>query len=410
MTSLINRLAKKQVHEALGDSPVILIKGPRQSGKTTLARMFQEEGRGYYTLDDETVLSAATGDPVGFIRSIDTAIIDEVQRAPGLLRSIKKTVDEDRRPGRFLLTGSADLMTLPIVSESLAGRMESITLYPLGAAERFGGNAGFIGRAFGNGFANNINPVLGEALIDLVLTGGYPEMVRRTSPERRQVWVRDYLDAIVLRDVHDIGGIEKFDELRQLLRLLSHHAGQLVNFSRLGRDASLDSKTVARYLGLLEQLFLVRRIEAWHRNDLKRLLKTPKLACIDSGLLAAQRGISIESLARNKTAFGPLLENFVFSEVIKAIGWSGQDIRISHFRDKEGAEVDLILEDGAGRYVGIEVKASATIKGSDFTGLHKFADAVGDRFHRGFVLYDGEQVIPFGERLHAVPVSGLWSA
>ena len=387
---------------------MVLIKGPRQSGKTTLARLFEDETRPYLTLDDDTLLNAAQTDPVGFVRGLDTAIIDEVQRAPTLLRSLKKAVDEDRRPGRFLLTGSADLMTLPIVSDSLAGRMESITLYPFGTAELRGVTPRFLEKLFGDGHQTSTDPLIGDALITHILTGGYPEMVRRSSPQRRSIWVRDYLDAMVQRDVRDISEIEKFDELRQLLRLLSHHAGQLLNFSRMGRDTGLDSKTAARYLALLEQLFLVHRIEAWHRNDLKRLLKTPKLAFVDSGILAAQRGLTLESLTRDRTAFGPILESFAVSEMIKLIGWSGQDIRLSHFRDKDGSEVDLVLEDGAGRICGIEIKASATVKNSDFSGLRKFTAAAGTRFHRGCVLYDGAAAVPFGDRLQAVPISALW--
>lgn len=410
MTELIDRLARIQVADALGDSPVVLVKGPRQSGKTTLVRMFEREGRAYITLDDETVLAAAMTDPVGFTRALDTAIIDEVQRAPGLLRSLKKSVDEDRRPGRFLLTGSADLMTLPVVSESLAGRMESITLYPLAVSERLGTRPRFLDAVFDGHLPEIRELLIGDALVDLVLVGGYPEMVRRGTARRRGIWVRDYLDAIIQRDVRDIGEIEKFDELRQLLRLLTHHAGQLLNFSRLGRDAGLDAKTAQRYLGLLEQLFLVRRIEAWHRNDLKRLLKTAKLVFIDSGLLAAQRGVTVEGLRADRTLFGPILESFVCSELLKQIGWAEADIRLSHFRDKDGAEVDLILEDGAGRYVGVEAKASATVKSEDFHGLRKFADAVGSRFVQGCVLYDGETVVPFGAGLHAVPLSALWAA
>lgn len=410
MTSIIRRLAENQIREALTDSPVVLIKGPRQSGKTTLAQLFTEDTRPYLTLDDETVLHAAQSDPVGFVRGLDRTIIDEIQRAPALLRSLKKAVDEDRRSGRFLLTGSADLMTLPIVSDSLAGRMESITLYPFGTAELQGTSPGFLKKLFGDGFQSCSDPLMGDALVNHVLIGGYPEMVRRTSPQRRSIWVRDYLDALVQRDVRDISEIEKFDALRQLLRLLSHHAGQLLNFNRMGRDTGLNSKTAARYLALLEQLFLVRRIEAWHRNDLKRLLKTPKLAFVDSGILAAQRGLNSENVLRDRTAFGPVLESFVVSEIIKLIGWSGQDIRLSHFRDKDGSEVDLVLEDGAGRICGIEVKASATIKNSDFSGLRKFAAATETQFHRGCVLYDGDAAVPFGDHLQAVPISALWDA
>jgi len=410
MSDLLYRIAKARVEEALAESPVVLVKGPRQSGKTTLVRMFERAGRGYITLDDETILSAATSDPVGFLRGLDTVIIDEVQRAPALLRAIKKTIDEDRRAGRFLLTGSADLMTLPVVSESLAGRMETVALYPLAAAEVLGSQPSFIDGLFTGQMPDIARTIVGDDLVEMVLTGGYPEMQRRRTPRRRAAWVRDYVDALIQRDVRDISEIERFDELRHLLRILPHYAGQLVNLADLGRNIGLDAKTVRRYLGLLEQLFLIRRIEAWHRNDLKRLVKSPKLAFIDAGLLATLRGMHIDGVRADRTAFGGVLESYVFGEILKQTAWTGDDIRIAHFRDKDGMEVDLVLENANRQCIGLEVKASATVRAEDFRGLRKLADAAGAGFAAGYVLYDGDTIVPFGETLFAVPLSILWSA
>jgi len=409
MTDFLQRIAKARIEEALEDSPVVLVKGPRQSGKTTLVRMFEREGRNYITLDDETVLSAASSDPVGFLRGMDTVIIDEIQRAPALLRAIKKAVDEDRRAGRFLLTGSADLMTLPIVSESLAGRMEAVALYPFAAGELMGTEPHFIACLFDGELPKITESIVGDALVDLVLTGGYPEMQRRATPRRRTAWVRDYVDALIQRDVRDISEIERFDELRHLLRILPHYVGQLVNLADLGRNTGLDAKTVRRYLGLLEQLFLVRRIEAWHRNDLKRLIKSPKFAFIDTGLLATLRGMDTDGVRADRTAFGGVLESYVFGEILKQIAWTGEDIRITHFRDKDGLEVDLVLENADRRCIGLEVKASATVRAEDFRGLRKLSEVAGAGFAAGYVLYDGETVVPFGDRLFAVPLSILWS-
>ena len=308
LDKILERLARRQIAAAMSDTPVVLIKGPRQSGKTTLARTFEGEKRVFITLDDDTALAGASSDPVGFMRGMSDAIIDEVQRAPALLRGIKRAVDEDRRAGRFILTGSADLMTLLIVAESLAGRMQTVTLLPFATSEILERTPTFLNSLFEAEFPKIEHPILGEALIDLVLIGGYPEMQRRAAAERRRAWVRDYIDALVRRDVRDISEIEKFDELRQLLRVLAQYAGQLVNLAELGRNAGLDAKTVRSYIGLLEQLFLVRRIEAWHRNDLKRLVKSPKIAFIDSGLLATLRGARRDSFAIDKTKFGPILE------------------------------------------------------------------------------------------------------
>ena len=409
MTDFLQRIAKKRIEEALEDSPVVLVKGPRQSGKTTLVRMFEREGRDYITLDDETVLSAASSDPVGFLRGLDTVIIDEIQRAPELLRAIKKAVDEDRRAGRFLLTGSADLMTLPIVSESLAGRMETVSLYPFAAAEMKGTEPNFIAGLFEGKLPRIPETIVGDALVDLVLAGGYPEMQRRSTPRRRTAWVRDYVDALIQRDVRDISEIERFDELRHLLRILPHYVGQLINLADLGRNTGLDAKTVRRYLGLLEQLFLVRRIEAWHRNDLKRLVKSPKLAFIDTGLLATLRGMDAAGVRADLTAFGGVLKSYVFGEILKQIAWTGDDIRIAHFRDKDGMEVDLVLENANRQCIGLEVKASATVRTGDFRGLRKLSEVAGAGFSAGYILYDGDTIVPFGDGLFAVPLSILWS-
>ena len=409
MTDFLQRIAKTRIEEALDDSPVVLVKGPRQSGKTTLVRMFEREGRDYITLDDETVLSAASSDPVGFLRGLDTVIIDEIQRAPELLRAIKKAVDEDRRAGRFLLTGSADLMTLPIVSESLAGRMETVSLYPFAAAEMMGTEPNFIASLFEGKLPRIPETIVGDALVDLVLAGGYPEMQRRSTLRRRTAWVRDYVDAMIQRDVRDISEIERFDELRHLLRILPHYVGQLINLADLGRNTGLDAKTVRRYLGLLEQLFLVRRIEAWHRNDLKRLVKSPKLAFIDTGLLATLRGMDAAGVRADRTAFGGMLESYVFGEILKQIAWTSDDIRIAHFRDKDGMGVDLVLENANRQCIGLEVKASATVRTDDFRGLRKLSEVAGAGFSAGYVLYDGDTVVPFGDGLFAVPLSILWS-
>ena len=300
-------------------------------------------------------------------------------------------------------------MTLPIVSESLAGRMETVSLYPFAAAEMMGTEPHFIARLFDGKLPKITETIVGDALVDLVLTGGYPEMQRRSTPRRRTAWVRDYVDALIQRDVRDISEIERFDELRHLLRILPHYVGQLINLADLGRNTGLDAKTVRRYLGLLEQLFLVRRIEAWHRNDLKRLVKSPKLAFIDTGLLATLRGMDAGGVRADRTAFGGVLESYVFGEILKQISWTGEDIRFAHFRDKDGMEVDLVLENAHRCCIGLEVKASATVRAEDFRGLRKLSEVAGAGFSAGYVLYDGDTVVPFGDRLFAVPLSILWS-
>lgn len=406
---LYPRFAARAVDTALNDTPVVLVNGPRQCGKTTLVRDLVGGRREFLTLDDETVLAAAHSDPSGLVRASGRFTIDEVQRAPELLRAIKRGVDQDRSAGRFLLTGSADLLTVPRVAESLAGRMEIVNLLPLAQAEIHGRRPGFLETAFQGRIVKPGELLIGKDLVDAVLTGGYPEMLRRRRPERRRAWARDYIRAIVQRDVRDIAEVEKLDRMPRLLQVLAHYSGQLTNFSQVGSQIGFDDKTTRKYVGILEQLFLVRRLEPWFRNELKRLVKTPKLHFLDSGLLAALLGTTAELIDGDRTTFGKLLETFVFSEVLKQISWLDRSCALYHYRDKDQDEVDLVVEDAAaGAVVGIEVKAGATVTAGDFKGLRKLADACGKTFQSGMVLYDGEIVVPFGQRLFAVPVSCLW--
>lgn len=404
-----DRLIETKIREALSDTPVVLIVGPRRAGKTTVVRKIGGDERRYLTLDDPSVLAAARSDPVAFLRELDRATIDEVQRAPELLLAVKKSVDEDYRPGRFLLTGSANVLTLPRLADSLAGRMETIRMLPLAQAEVLGRIPSFPDRLFGLGFQKVTEPVVGTDLVRLVLRGGYPEAVARGSERRRQDWGRSYLTAVLTRDLRDIAVIEKLTDMPRFVRILAQHASQLVNFSEVGRAIQANHKTVQRYVGLLERIYLLTVLQPWHTNSLKRLIKTPKLQFLDAGLLATSRGTTIERCVANRSEFGPLLETFVFSEVLKLLEGSSVVGELHHFRDHQGREVDLVLERNDGQIAGMEVKASATVASGDFSGLRTLAEAYPERFVRGIVLYDGEEVVPFGDRLAAVPISCLWS-
>ena len=406
---MYQRFVERRAEEALSDTPVVLIVGPRRAGKTTLVRKMGDAGRTYITLDDQTTLDAAKSDPVGFIRGLDQAIIDEIQRAPDLLLAIKKTVDEDYRPGRFLLTGSANVLTLPRVADSLAGRMETIHMLPLARAEVTGKTPQFLERLFDGKLRGDQAAIVGDDLVKLVLVGGFPEAISRESERRRQDWARSYLTSVLTRDLRDIADIEKLTELPKFVRLLAEHSGQLVNYSQFGGSINVSHKTGQRYVALLEQVFLVSTLQPWYTNALKRIAKTPKLHFLDSGLLATTRGLSFDRVKANRGEFGALLESFVFSEVLKLM--TGSDLRLTpyHFRDQQMHEVDIVLERDDGMIVGIEVKAAATVKSGDFAGLRTLADACKDRFAFGVVLYDSTDLVPFGDKLAAAPLSSLWS-
>jgi predicted AAA+ superfamily ATPase len=410
MPTLLPRFATERVQVALSDTPVVLVNGPRQCGKTTLVRGYAGEQRPYFTLDDDTVLAAVQSDAAGFLRGVGDAVIDEVQRSPTLLRALKLAIDQDRRPGRFLLTGSANLLALPQVADSLAGRMEVVPLLPLSGAEVLGRRPGFLPQAFNGRLPTPAPRWQADSLLQAVLTGGYPEMRTRAQPERRRAWARDYVNGIVQRDIRDLAEVGRLELMPRLLRALAAHAGQLANFSQLGAQLGLDDKTCRRYVGLLEQVFLVRRVEPWHRNELKRLVKTPKLHFIDSGLLAALQGLTHERLTRDRTRFGALLETFVFAELLKQAGWEPDPPRASFFRTRDGEEVDIVLERDDGLMIGVEVKAAATVTGADFKGLEQLAHAAGDALVLGVVLYDGTLTVPFGDRLWAAPIGTLFGA
>lgn len=404
------RLLQKQLDDALADTPVVLIVGPRRAGKTTVAQATQDQARTYITLDDQTVLEAARADPAGFVRGLEFTTIDEIQRAPELLLAIKKSIDEDYKAGRFLLTGSANVLTLPKVADSLAGRMETLTMLPLARAEVENVTPVFLEKIFDAKVPTVSKPVLGDGLVELIMLGGFPEALERSNEKRRQAWFRSYLNSVLTRDLRDIADVEKLTELPKFVRFLSEHSGQLINYSQVGSSINVTHKTAQRYVRLLEQVFLVHTLSPWHSNALKRLTKSPKLHFLDTGLLSTLRGLTIQRVAENRNLIGALLETFVLTEILKQSGASDQSLDVYHFRDLDGREVDFVLERDDGMIVGVEVKGSATVRSSDFKGLKVLQEACGDRFAYGLVLYDSATTVSFGEKLAAVPLSCLWSS
>ena len=411
---MLRRALSPLLAEALGDRPVVLVNGARQVGKSTLVQdPATTRPARYLTLDDAVVRAAASEDPAGFLAGLTGPVtLDEVQRAPDLFLAIKAEVDRDRTPGRFLLTGSADFLLLPRVSESLAGRMEILTLWPLSQGEIENRPEGFVDALF--------QPVLKvpdtpeevpedrEEILARALLGGYPEVVAKESAARRRAWFSSYVATILQRDVRDLANIEGLTALPRLLSLLATRATALLNYSELSRSSGLAQSTLKRYFALLEATFLVQILPAWASNLGKRLTKSPKILFADTGLLAHTLGLDTARLALEPELAGLLLENFVTMEIRKQAEWSAVQPRLFHYRTLAGQEVDLILEDASGRCVGIEVKASATLGARDVQPLKDLAETLGKRFVRGILLYTGKTVVPFGERLHALPISSLW--
>lgn len=404
------REAQAHLEEALSDTPVVLIHGARQSGKTTLARVVGDRrGYTYITFDDDVQLAAALSDPVGFIGDLpERCILDEVQRAPTLFSTIKAAVDRRRTPGRFILTGSANVLLLSKLADSLAGRMEILRLYPLAQCELARTAPTFLKALFARSFKVRQWKRLGAGLAERIVAGGYPAALARKTTRRRTVWYRDYAETIVQRDVRDLARISSLESLPRLMQLAAGQTATLVNIAEMAAPFQLSRPTIRDYVTLLERVFLLEFLPPWHSNRLSRLIKTPKLHLCDTGLAAALLGFAAGELAKDRKAFGRLLETFVFQEIRRQVSWADANIELFHFRDKDGAEVDIVLEQGASDVAGVEVKAAATVTRADFRGLRKLREAAGGRFVAGVVLYDGEITVGFGEGLFAVPVRALW--
>ncbi|WP_462324242.1 ATP-binding protein [Desulfoplanes sp.] len=396
---------------ALADSPVVFLKGARQTGKTTLVRMLarQHFPARYVTLDNATALEAASSDPSGFLsRQPRPLILDEVQRVPGLLLAIKEIVDRDRKPGRYLLTGSANLLTMPLVNDSLAGRMEILTLWPLSQDEKAGHCSDIVSMLFRNEMPLQLNNrTCPFNLFEALVVGGYPSLDALSSPRRREAWFESYLTTIIERDIRDMTRIQETAAMLQLMRLLASRSATLLNRSEVSRTSRIPNATLDRYMTLLKKVFLIHQLQAWSRNLGKRITKTPKMYMVDSGLGAHLIGADAGRLEREPELAGLLTETYVVNELLKQLTWSSTRAHPFHFRTHSGLEVDLVLEKPSGEVVGVEVKSSSRVTAKQFRGLRALKKTLGSTFRAGVVFYNGEETVPFAEDLYAVPIAAL---
>ncbi|MFH1743060.1 MAG: ATP-binding protein [bacterium] len=406
---LYQRFARSRLEEALGDTPVVLVHGPRQCGKTTLARMVGDTaGYEYITFDDDVQLAAAQADPVGFVADLtDKTVLDEVQRVPSLFLALKSAVDRDRRPGRFILTGSANVLLVPKLADSLAGRMEILRLHPLAQDELAGNASRFLDVLFTARVRNRRFERLGHELAERIAAGGYPAALLRAMPKRRAAWYRDYIETMVQRDVRDLARISALSSLPRLLQLAAGQTARLINVAEMASAFQLSRPTIRDYVVLLERIFLLEHLPPWHSNRLSRLIKTPKLHLTDTGLASALLGVDAEALIKDRAMLGQLLETFVFQELRRQASWHDTPVLFHHFRDKDGVEVDIVLERSE-KVAGVEIKAAATVTAKDFRGLRKLRETARERFAAGVVMYDGGNVAGFGDNLYAVPIRALW--
>ena len=426
---MLYRQLTPSIRESLSDTPVVLLHGARQTGKSTLMRSLAGSDARYFTLDDAAVLSAVRQDPAGFLAANSgRLLIDEVQRAPELFLAMKHEVDLARMAGqptngRFLLSGSANVLLLPRLADSLAGRMEIHTLWPLSQSElRVAQDqkpANFIDALFAPGSATRntgtqrsgltFDTTSRTELITQLLAGGYPEAVARTSEKRRTAWFDAYLQTIVQRDIRDIAQIDGSVQMPQLLTALAHKATGMLNAADISRTLGLPQTTLKRYLHLLQTVFLVTPLPAWTPRESHRAQKSPKLFFNDSGLMAHLLGLGAQSLSIAAGLPGPLLETFVHAELQKQCTWASAGCELMHYRTSTDIEVDFIAQDRQGRVVGIEVKSSTQASANDFKGLRHLRDIVGERFYRGVVLHPGKESVAFDPQLASVPLGALWA-
>lgn len=412
----IDRLLLPEVEEALADTRIVVLQGARQVGKSTLAEQIAAKRPSLVvTLDDLDVRRFASDDPAGFVSQFPEGllVIDEVQRVPELIVALKAAVDRDKRPGRFLVTGSANLLDLAATHESLAGRAQPLTLYSLGQGEMEGRSTSFVDLTFAGGSLLGHSSSLTRAdYLERACAGGYPDALRRPTTSRRDEWYDTYVTQIVNRDAVDVSGLQRLADLPRLLRLIAARSGSGMVWSSLAGDSGIPRSTLDPYVRLLETLFLIHVLPAWAVNFTSREMKQPKVFLLDTGLAASLLGVTSAGLGPTvpSSPAGGLLEGLVVGELRRQLGWSSQRASLYHYREHRGAEVDIVLEAPDGRVVGIEVKASSTVQPKDLAGLSILRDKLGTRFVAGYVLHTGPSARMVADRVTAVPMDALWRA
>jgi predicted AAA+ superfamily ATPase len=410
---LLPRHAQRAVEQALADTRVVVVLGARQVGKSTLLEQVaatEAADRRILTFDDQAVRAAATTDPAGFIAGLKTPVaLDEVQRVPEVMTEIKLRVDRDKSPGQFAITGSANLLEMKQVKESLAGRAEYLRLHPFSQGEVNGRRERFVPDLALGRFPEVVDAPVGRpAYADILAAGGYPEAQLR-APNRRARFFESYIDGIMDKDLATLGDVADRALVARLLFAIGATSAAELNVERLSKTMTAPATTLRRHVELLETLFLIRRLPAWSNNLLARSIKRPKVHVADTGLLAYLVGADASRIADNPDLGGMFFETFVAMELDRQISWLDDRPQLFHFRDREQREVDLVMEHRDGSVSAVEVKSAATVYERDFRGLAFLRDKLGQAFKAGALLYTGASTVPFGDRLAAVPISGLWS-
>ncbi len=417
---MFTRKSERLLKELLEDFRILYLTGPRQAGKTTLARKIADDlGMRYISLDEQTALASAHNDPQGFIDSLAgrPVVLDEFQYAPELVKAIKLASDQltPEERGRFFLTGSADIFSSAKTQEALPGHMARVELYPLSVTEKKESNFNLIDFLLAEKLSlpDDLPLISREQLAQTLIDGGYPELQDK-GHRAKQMWFQSYLRGRLFKDFESIYSAkgDYHTKLDSLIPYLAGLSGNLLKYASVANDLAQNDKVVKSYIEALEWMFIIKRVYPYVKNRAKRQsIGMAKLHMVDTGLACHLLGLKKSRQLLSSPFYGGLLESFVVMECFKHMAWAEETMRIYHFRDKRKNEVDIVLEQEDNRLIGIEVKASSTIRNNDFKGLKKFADCVDDQFKYGLVFYTGSRLLPFsdGNRPYfAVPLSMLW--
>lgn len=406
---MYKRWQENGIKSALNTRRVVILSGSRQCGKTTTSKAMTDRQSVYRTLDDYMLLQAAQNDPQGFIKlSKGTMIIDEVQRVPELITAIKKAVDENTRYGQYLITGSVNIQTLPTVRESLAGRVKKIRLRPLTQGEILKKSPKFLQRLKKQNFINN-NSYDKEKISEMIFKGGFPEPMQMKSAQMRKSWYKDYIETIIEYDLHNISNIRRQDSLKELIKIIASFSSKFIDKSKITASLGIANQTLDSYLGVLENTYLVDKLSPWLKTDCERVNKQSKYFMTDTGFMASLLNWEADDMLLNADKSGKIFKTFVYNELIAQIELKDDEYELYHYRDRERREIDFIIQDENNNIYGIEVKAGSSVTKDRFKHLTWFKNNLAkNKNFSGIVLYTGEQVVPFGNNLLAVPMNNLW--